>query len=368
MNKLRSNKFDIRQTNIAKGVALILLAIHHLFYNNPDNYDTFASVFVLNGVPIECLIANYAKVCVAIFLIMSGYGLTKSYSSYLSKSLNKGNKVVKSFKDALIYTKNRFIKLYSDFWLVYLVFVPLGLLFGHSFLTVYENNPINYISDFFGLSFFVHNGYVNTMNASWWFMSICIVFYALFPLLYWILDRFAEALLVFSLILIYTHFDYAQLKDWLFPFVVGMFFAKYNLFDKLSKVCNNQLNCILFSVFSIYICAKFRHYYAGDYPNLDGFFGTSIIILSFLVLSRIPVISKILEELGKYSGIIYMFHSFIYFYYFKSLIYSAKYSILILILLLAVCYIVARLLVFLQHLLRIDLLVNRLTGVKAVVK
>ena len=67
--------FDKRQTNIAKGVAVLLLLWHHLFYNKPEYYERFTSIFVYQGVPIECRIATFCKVCVAIFLVLSGFGL-----------------------------------------------------------------------------------------------------------------------------------------------------------------------------------------------------------------------------------------------------------------------------------------------------
>jgi hypothetical protein len=54
--------FGINSTNACKGVALILLLWHHLFYQNPE-YGLFVFKF-----------ATLSKVCVAIFVILSGYG------------------------------------------------------------------------------------------------------------------------------------------------------------------------------------------------------------------------------------------------------------------------------------------------------
>ena len=82
--------FDIRRTNIPKGVALLLLLWHHLFYNSPQYYNSFTSLYVFHGVPIECQIARFCKVCVAIFLVLSGYGLTKSFSKYYKNNSING--------------------------------------------------------------------------------------------------------------------------------------------------------------------------------------------------------------------------------------------------------------------------------------
>ncbi len=67
--------------------------------------------------------------------------------------------------------------------------------------------------------------------------------------------------------------------------------------------------------------AIFRYYYLDNTYKFDAVFALSIILFAFLVLSRIPALNRILEELGKYSGSIFMFHTFIYSYYFKDFIY-----------------------------------------------
>lgn len=85
--------FDRKQTNISKGVAVLLLLWHHLFFNSETKYDQFTSLFSFHGVPIECLLADFCKVCVAIFLFLSGYGLYKSYCQYIKKEY-KSNRLV----------------------------------------------------------------------------------------------------------------------------------------------------------------------------------------------------------------------------------------------------------------------------------
>ena len=71
--------FDIRQTNIAKGFAILLLMWHHLFFNSPKNNNAFETILIFQDIPIECYIARFCKVCVSIFLFLSGYGLYKSW-------------------------------------------------------------------------------------------------------------------------------------------------------------------------------------------------------------------------------------------------------------------------------------------------
>ena len=349
-------KFDLKQTNIAKGVALLLLLWHHLFYNNPDNYELYNSVFVINGVPVECLLANLCKICVAIFLILSGYGLFKSYDSYCTKlSINRDSTI--SITDTFRYLKIRLIKLYSDYWFIFIIFVPLGLLFGRSFLNYYGKNPLNYLADFFGVSYLLHNNLDYTFNGTWWYMSICIVYYILFPIIYKCFKKYAETFLILSFLLIFIPIDYAQLTTWLFPFVIGMYLAKYNLFEKISLLLNNYINKLLTCILFVVILAYFRWFIVKNSVPLDGIFGLSIILFTYLIISSIPIVSTILEELGKYSGMIFMFHTFIFSYYFKDFIYGFKYSIFIYIVFVLICYIVARMLKAIQHLIKYDKLI-----------
>ena len=62
----------LRDTNIIKGIALILLLIHHLFYIDNGLYDDIT----IAGRGIVQTIGLWSKICVAIFVFLSGYGLT----------------------------------------------------------------------------------------------------------------------------------------------------------------------------------------------------------------------------------------------------------------------------------------------------
>lgn len=158
--------FDKRQTNIAKGVGLLLLLWHHLFYNTPEKYSLFISLFIYKSIPIESFIADFCKVCVAIFLILSGYGLTKSYEKYNSAFVGKENGIKHILKRDTIYIKNRWLQLMSNYWFVFIIFVPISYFFGRKFYLYYGTNPLNYLFDFFGISYLIHNNLDCTMNPT----------------------------------------------------------------------------------------------------------------------------------------------------------------------------------------------------------
>ncbi len=142
--------YDVGETNVAKGVAVCFLLWHHLFYEHPE----FGSLVHQTG--------KQAKICVAVFVLLSGYGLMKSQAGMLW----------------------RFVKLFVGYWTVLAVAVPVSCLLGRGFPEVY---PSGWFPGFLWQIFGLHcltgvNPAVFGFNPTWWFMSLLIPLYAVFPL------------------------------------------------------------------------------------------------------------------------------------------------------------------------------------------
>ena len=345
-------KFDIRQTNIAKGIAILLLLWHHVFFDDESRYSMFTSVLWFRDVPIECRAAVFCKVCVAIFMFLSGYGIYKSYE----KSCNDAN-----FKSNVSFIKNRLIKTLSSYWFVFIIFVPLGLVFGRSFIDIYGTNPLHYIADFFGVSYLLY-GFDNTMNLTWWYMSVIIVYCIIYPILHKLIKYSGEILLAISTFILFFPRDYRELTIWLLSFTLGMYSSNKNLFERLDKVFNTNIKKFAFTSIMLLTIIMVRYLIFRNRYTVDAIFAFFIILFSYFFISKVPVINTILEELGKKSGLIFMFHTFIYSYYFKGFIYSFKYSLLIYLVLLVICYIVAWLLDWLMKVSGYKKLINKLTS------
>lgn len=348
--------FDRRQTNIAKGLAVLLLLWHHLFYNNPDKYNDFTSLFNFNSIPVECFLADFCKVCVAIFLVLSGYGLYKSFEKYSNANSINGKLPIKK---QLVFVKNHLLKLMFGYWIIYIIFVPIGLFLGRPFYAFYGYNIFYYFADFFGLANLFKTP---TINSTWWYMSIVIVFYIVFPLIYKLEKYSAELMLLLSFSVMLLPLPVPgillEYKLWLFPFAFGIYLSKYNVFERAGQRLNKKINSFICCFIMILLCGYIRYVLFDMNVEFDAFFAFAIILVSYLIISKIPIVSKVLEELGKYSASIFMFHTFIYSYYFKDLIYWFKYSVVIFVVLTVVCYTIARLLEWLKHILRFNELVS----------
>ena len=94
--------FTKNDTLVAKGVATILLLVHHLFYTTNNDF----SAFIMSKEGWVDL-AKIGKICVAMFLILSGYGLSISWK-------NKGYTLIEFYK-------HTYSKLYKGF-------LPISLL------------------------------------------------------------------------------------------------------------------------------------------------------------------------------------------------------------------------------------------------
>ena len=115
--------FSIHHTNTGKGVALILLLIHHLFFQT----EFFYNDWIIGDTHILMKFAEFSKVCVGIFVFLSGFGLFRSQS--------KAQLSLKNFVSL------HFVKIYLNYWLIWLLFVPVGLLFFDlSFTSIYGDN------------------------------------------------------------------------------------------------------------------------------------------------------------------------------------------------------------------------------------
>ena len=319
---IKSKEFNILpltivDTNILKGIALLLLLLHHLFYIRTGLYDDiqiYQSHYLVNE------IGWFSKLCVAIFVFLSGYGLTI-----------QANKTIKI--NIFKFYKHRFLKLYLNYWFIWLIFVPIGILFFHrTFEIVYVNHIWEkFLIDIWGLSYaFGFHGY----NATWWFYSCIIILYLIFPFLYKLLKKYNIILIIISLIIYFYPFSIlGTIREYLISFVLGMIFAN-GIKVKLPYIDKWLLTII----FIITCCVRNQ---LGVYAIL---WDNVICIVGIILYQRIKLFNSasiFLEFLGKHSMNIFLFHTFIYSYYFENLIFFSRNPIIIFCTLLFVCILIS---------------------------
>ena len=152
-----------------KGIAILFMLYHHQFLNT-EKYG--ALTFSL---------AIICKLCVALFLFVSGYGLTKQYGSLERRDV----------KNTLKFLIRRYINFFLPYWFCFVIVVLVGNLYGMTFNDVYpatRNTLKCFILDFWG-----QMGY-NSYLKPWWFNKMILQLYLVFPLLYLLISNKYAAL------------------------------------------------------------------------------------------------------------------------------------------------------------------------------
>ena len=173
-------EFSLKETKIIKGIAICMMLVHHLFYSLQDIEK--CKLLLLRSTQLETL-AQMCKVCVAMYVFLSGYGLYKSFPNHLSD--------YPSLKKTVSFTFHHLIKLLTGYWWCVIPFGIFGMATGlRSFSAIYGNGKTSvlyFIIDFFGLGGrFDHN---HMYNVTCWYIALALGLYILFPFLFYILKK-----------------------------------------------------------------------------------------------------------------------------------------------------------------------------------
>ncbi|MCF0121009.1 MAG: acyltransferase [Oscillospiraceae bacterium] len=336
---MEKSEFTRDDTRVIKAVAILFMLFHHLAafperlpVGFGGGFKALWEPFVADG--YLAALASACRICVPLFFMVGGYGL---YMRYASGETG----VFSSLK-----------RLYLSYWRVFLVFVPLGLIFFCVGTDVMPEFCVRFVFD--GptelLNALVGDflGVTSSINAEWWFLRSYVCALVLGSV--W-LNAFkkthhflTELLIVFGIdILIRDVFPaiaglsaFSSLADNFYYhyfctitasascFLAGIVFAKYDIFRKLKREIKRMPAYPLFCALLFALLFWCRIY-------LDG--AKYEIILCGLM---IPVIScftdscrylkTALVKLGHHSTNMWLCHTFFccYFYGFTRLVYSTQ--------------------------------------------
>lgn len=291
--------FSKLDTNITKGIAILAMLTHHIISGYPCE-----SILLINWPGTFQVIGTTCKVCVALFLILSGYGLSVSYQ-----------KSKKGIKGQIKFILSHYIQLMFIYWPVLIVTQACRIfLFGWDSFAYFYNGtgvPIaSFIVDLFGFgAFFGDWSYLGG-----WFLSAIVGLYILFPLLYFLVKKFGIPVLVILFLpwVIYMykgdinmHTD--SIVFYTFTFAFGIFLYKHNVLDRLKQI--KKIHIIVLLTLLLPICFVLRLIITLPF---DTFLAFSIIIVEATWLWRLKTLSKFLNLFGVNSANIWLMHYFIY--------------------------------------------------------
>lgn len=318
------DRFMTKQTtNVCKGVAILLMFWHHLFYSSEKFADFPFSPMILTAGQIVAL-AQAMKICVAIFVFLTAYGTAKQYQQ----------RNIQTAQQITGYSLSRYCKLMCGFWVVFFLSQITAFL-GRSQVEVYGKSlfqgVVYWLIDFFGLAKILGTP---TFNATWWYMSYAILLIFLMPVVICFVRRFGAVVAILLAFLV-PMYCAANMKSTFFLYlpllVLGCAFAQLDLFQRISSALKGSLwkqslmllVCLVGLVLGAYLRRKGYRCFGDTGATL------AICLICHLWLTRIPGVVQLLVLFGKHSMNLFLLHTFIFGYYFKPFVYGWKYPIVI---------------------------------------
>ena len=314
--------FSMKDSQAVKGIAILLMLFHHLF-NDLEEYAGYTVSCAPFSQAHLTSLAILAKVCVAMFVFITGYGIAASYEKNFGDHEPSG-------REMTAFVWKRAIKVMGAYWAVFLLTLlcqPLGRTifdaYGHSLRDIIAGLFL----DAFGLAFFVQ---APTLNPAWWYMSLAIALVILLPFAVRLMKK-TRSFLVMGLVMAFLmacRLSY-DMTYYFFSALLGAVCFEENLFGRLDKRMAKGryaaviLTCLLFAV-TFYLRIGWN-----DYGILEGLIAFSVILLTHEVIARIPGVNRVLELLGRHSGNMYLFHNQLYAYYFLGFFYSFRHWALV---------------------------------------
>ena len=306
VNKSIDYSISLRETNIFKGVAICGMLMWHVFY--------CSNQFGIEFTPFVRFAGAIGDFCVSAFLLVSGYGLTILFES-------------DQRKNGLSFVIHRLLKLYSNFWFVFFLVVLFGTFVMK--MPINSDGSILHQLKQYLLEILAIRGQAS-YNDSWWFYSLIVSLYLLFPILYWGLKKALIPTMVFVFMAQSLSFKviFQELVLYMPIFTVGMLWAmnKEKVTSLLSKVpySNVALSFLLLLIPILGLAFIFNKGNLWsraicEYGCIS--VGLMIVILSF-PRSEKNILTDTLQFLGRHSANIYIVHLLFSKYWFPSFFYS----------------------------------------------
>ncbi len=312
-NKSFDSLLSKEDTKILKGIAIILMLIHHLWTFSdrlPGTLNCISGIVVDESLSI---LGDFGKICVAMFAFLGGYG---KYCKY-------GNRPVNIVRE--IYG------IYKRYWRVFLIFIPIGFLFFSNQTPYCLCEQINDRFTAFSMKELMLNffGLESTYNWEWWFLFTYIICVMLFPFMKRMVEQQSILVnltlmilfqLVIMLLAIVTASDFPMVEDWFrcrLPCVVcfycGVIVSRYGLYSKIYSYVIKLRVKPLIGMIAFAIVFLLRYFCHNS--SLDFLFASILIIVYKIIIDSYKPIRKPLEILGKHSTNMWLVHTFFCYYF-----------------------------------------------------
>lgn len=326
-NMASSDIFTKKDTAICKGIAVLMMLFHHLFNEYGEYWGHPVDYWPLTGDQVTT-IALICKVCVAVFVFITGFGLAASYRHSFGDN-------TPSMRDAAAFSISRWWKLMSEFWPIFvlaLVCSPLGrnplAVYGGGVRTVLSSGVI----DFLGLAEAFRTP---SLNPTWWYMTLAITFIFIAPMVMSGVRAFGStAMFVVGVlsIALFGHGDYS-FGQYFASYLLGIFCYEHHVFEAWVRWKSDSMSGRLQKAIGagVLLCGMLlmrNHFnYIG---TSDACCALLLCLFVMAALRSIPVLTALLSMFGRHATNMFLVHTLMYSYYFLSFYYAFRFPVLIL--------------------------------------
>lgn len=327
------NIFSKEHTMVAKGIAICMMLYHHLFVI-PEriscDYTALLDIIFPNA---QHYLAVMCKMCVCIYVFLSGYGLYRALSGKTFLCMCK-QVCIRILKFMLIYV------------VVYVLFVPVGMFTGY-----YQMDIAALAKGIFGL------GNISGFNNTWWFVNVYITILLIVPFIVKFLDkgplvkRITAVLGIFliygvnrfvneKLIVNYFYVYYlSNMSLWpvMMTLFVGCVCGRYPIYEKMLQFFDKIQNVMIrqrvvvvaMSLMALStIAARMVLIKNATDMKLD-FIIVPIFVFSAVSALRRSRLWDFLIILGKHSTVMWLSHAFLCYTYAQKIVFLPFYSELV---------------------------------------
>ena len=190
------------------------MIFHHLFYK-AENYQDFVIRFSPFSEERINFYALLCKVCVAIFVFISGYGVAASYRKQFGRDEPTAG-------EGTSFIGKRIWKLWTLYWFAFLLTLlcqPLGRKITEAYGGELKSIAVYLLLDALGLSYLFGTP---TLNPTWWYMTLALLIIAGIPWILRLFDKMGIFPVIFGTLGILFLFNASNANTfYLFPVLLG---------------------------------------------------------------------------------------------------------------------------------------------------
>ncbi|MCQ2441950.1 MAG: acyltransferase [Oscillospiraceae bacterium] len=326
-----SRPFSKTDTNILKGIAILMMYLHHLFYSADTPGMELVNFWLLPEKRVIA-IAQMCKLCVATFVFLTAYGTTLSFGKRLSQQPEM---------DCFRYSLRRYFSMMTGFWLVFVDCQLVSFFTERTRASIYGKKLVERcyytVIDGFGLAKAFGTP---TYNATWWYMSLAALLVFLVPPLILLAKRLRWSLIPLTILIPRLFGGKPSSNGWryLLPVVLGILLAQEGVFEQIGLALSRNKSAWLAAFPVLSAGALFFMLCVRRFKQPGLFEAPAVLCLALLVylhLSRVPLLNKGLELLGEHSMNLFLTHTLIKAYFLNHFSYGFAYPELILLVLVA---------------------------------